>query len=195
MLGGPFYSVVLGRKDSLVSRADRVEGHLPRPNNTVSLLIALFAQRGFSAQELVALSGAHTVGFAHCKEFAGRMGLEASGKVDPTVNPRYADGIKKACADYAHRPTIAVFNDLMTPNKFDNMYFQNILRGLGLLASDQALASDPRTRPFVQLYAANQTAFFNDFVRAIEKLSVYGVKIGRFGEVRRRCDQFNSVKT
>ncbi|URE37449.1 peroxidase 65 [Musa troglodytarum] len=83
----------------------------------------------------------------------------------------------------------------MTPGKFDNMYYQNLLRGLGLLASDQALALDPRTKPFVHLYAANQTAFFNDFSRAMEKVSVLGVKAGRKGEVRRRCDVFNNLTT
>lgn len=79
----------------------------------------------------------------------------------------------------------------MTPNKFDNMYYQNLQRGLGLLESDAGLVSDPRTRPIVQLYAANQTAFFHDFVLAIQKFSELNVKTGKDGEVRRRCDQFN----
>ncbi|CAA7407689.1 unnamed protein product [Spirodela intermedia] len=189
MLGGPFYAVRLGRKDSFVSRADAVEGHLPHSNSSVSQLIALFAERGFSPRDLVALSGAHTVGFAHCKEFAGRFGPQP----DPAADPQFAETMRRACAGYADRPTIAVFNDVMTPNKFDNMYFRNLRRGMGLLATDQALAADRRTRRYVRLYAANQTAFFQDFVHAMEKLSVYGVKTGRKGEVRRRCDEFNSL--
>ena len=91
------------------------------------------------------------------------------------------------------KPTIAVFNDVMTPNKFDNMYYINLRRGMGLLETDQAMAEDPRTRRYVRRYAENQTAFFVDFARAMEKLSVYGVKTGRKGEVRRRCDEFNSL--
>ncbi|URE22476.1 peroxidase 65 [Musa troglodytarum] len=83
----------------------------------------------------------------------------------------------------------------MTPGKFDNLYYQNLLRGLGLLASDQALVAHPRTKPFVELYAANQTAFFRDFAHAMEKVSVLGVKTGRKGEVRRRCDAFNTLST
>ncbi|CAA6670610.1 unnamed protein product [Spirodela intermedia] len=178
MLGGPFYAVRLGRKDSFVSRADAVEGHLPHSNSS-----------GLLPRDLVALSGAHTVGFAHCKEFAGRFGPQP----DPAADPQFAETMRRACAGYADRPTIAVFNDVMTPNKFDNMYFRNLRRGMGLLATDQALAADRRTRRYVRLYAANQTAFFQDFVHAMEKLSVYGVKTGRKGEVRRRCDEFNSL--
>ncbi|KAK9272006.1 hypothetical protein L1049_002375 [Liquidambar formosana] len=69
MVGGPFYTVQLGRKDALVSLASTVEGNLPRPTMTVSEIIRIFESRGFSVQEMVALSGAHTIGFSHCKEF------------------------------------------------------------------------------------------------------------------------------
>ncbi|KAG1327021.1 peroxidase 63 [Cocos nucifera] len=195
MLGGPFYHVPLGRKDALASKADTVEGHLPRPNMTVSQMISIFAAKGFTVQEMVALSGAHTVGFSHCKEFANRIYSYNNGgqnAFDPSISPEFAKALQKACANYIKDATISTFNDIMTPGKFDNMYFKNLARGLGLLASDQILMSDWRTRPFVELYAANNTAFFNDFVHAMEKLSVYGVKTGSNGEVRRRCDDFNN---
>ncbi|KAK1295785.1 Peroxidase 63 [Acorus calamus] len=192
MVGGPFYPVRLGRKDSFISKSTLVEGNLPRPTMSVPQMIDLFSNKGFTVQEMVALSGAHTIGFSHCKEFAARIN---GSVVSPSLNPRYAEGLKKACANYKSDSTIAVFNDVMTPNKFDNMYFQNLPRGLGLLASDEGMLSDPRTAPFVRLYAMNQTAFFDDFVHAMQKLSVYGVKTGRRGEVRRRCDEFNNLTT
>ncbi|KAG2307704.1 hypothetical protein Bca52824_027452 [Brassica carinata] len=94
---------------------------------------------------MVALSGAHTIGFSHCKEFTDRV-----ARVNDTgYNPRFADALTKACSNYRNDPTISVFNDVMTPNKFDNMYFQNIPKGLGLLESDHGLYSDPRTRPLL----------------------------------------------
>ena len=55
--------------------------------------------------------------------------------------------------------------------------------------------SDMRTKPFVQRYAANNTEFFDDCAKAMEKLSMYGVKTGADGEIRRRCDAFNSGPT
>ncbi|CAL9105798.1 peroxidase 31-like [Musa acuminata AAA Group] len=198
MLGGPRYAVRLGRKDAFASTAASVAGHLPSPNMTMDQLISLFEKNKFTVQEMVALSGAHTVGFAHCSEFASRIyGFNGADRDahDPALNPQFAQALQKACANYVEDPTIAAFNDVMTPGKFDNLYYQNLLRGLGLLASDTALAADPRTKSFVQLYAANQTAFFEDFSHAMEKLSVHGVKTGRKGEIRRRCDVFNNLST
>ncbi|PKA48842.1 Peroxidase 65 [Apostasia shenzhenica] len=196
MLGGPFYPVRLGRRDSISSSAASVELNLPRHNASVDRIVALFVSKGFAVRELVALSGAHTVGFSHCGEYADRIFNFNNGghlAFDPAMSPNFAQALQKACADYRKDPTIATFNDIMTPGKFDNLYYQNLLRGLGLLASDQKLAADCRTAPFVRLYAANQTAFFLDFVNAMEKLSVFGIKTGNRGEVRRRCDVFNNL--
>lgn len=192
MVGGPFYKVPLGRRDGLVSRANRVEGNLPRPTMSISQIISIFAVRGFSVQEMVALSGAHTIGFSHCKEFSsGIYNYSRSSQSNPSYNPRFAEGLRKACSDYQKNPTLSVFNDIMTPNKFDNMYFQNLPKGLGLLATDHTMATDPRTRQFTDLYAKNQSAFFEAFGRAMEKLGLYGIKTGRRGEIRRRCDALN----
>ncbi|KAL7190420.1 hypothetical protein ACSBR2_022655 [Camellia fascicularis] len=194
MMGGPYYNVLLGRRDGLVSKSTLVEGNLPRPTMSMTQIINIFSSKGFSIEEMVALSGAHTIGFSHCKEFSTNIynyTMNPSSMSDPSYNPRFADGLRQACADYHQNPTLSVFNDIMTPNKFDNMYYQNLPRGLGLLASDRGLSSDPRTRTFVEKYAANQTEFFEAFGRAMEKLSVYGVKTGQNGEIRHRCDEFN----
>jgi hypothetical protein len=43
----------------------------------------------------------------------------------------------------------------------------------------------------VEIYAKDEKKFFQDFARAMEKLSVYGIKTGRRGEIRRRCDAIN----
>ncbi|GAV74851.1 peroxidase domain-containing protein [Cephalotus follicularis] len=196
MVGGPYYPVRLGRKDGLISLASRVEGNLARSNMTMDQIIKIFASKGFDIQEMVALVGAHTIGFSHCKEFSDRLfNYSKTSPVDPEYNPRYATALQKACKDYIKDPEMAAFNDVLTPNKFDNMYYQNLPRGLGLLASDHAMVKDPRTKPFVELYATNQTAFFKDFAHAMEKLSVLEIKTGRKGEVRHRCDQFNNINT
>ncbi|KAM7277989.1 hypothetical protein ACFE04_005123 [Oxalis oulophora] len=185
MVGGPYYNVPLGRRDGRVSKSSTVEGNLPRPTMPMSKMIDLFKSRNFSVQEMVALSGAHTIGFSHCKEFSYLI------RNDTHYNARFAQALKSACADYPMNPTLSVFNDIMTPNKFDNLYYQNLPKGLGLLESDHALNDDPRTGPFVRVYAKYQSKFFGDFAKAMEKLSVYGVQTGRRGEIRHRCDAIN----
>ncbi|XP_023542377.1 peroxidase 31-like [Cucurbita pepo subsp. pepo] len=192
MVGGPYYTVFLGRKDAKISRAAAIEGTLPRPSMSVSEIIGMFGSRGFSVQEMVALSGAHSIGFSHCKEFtSGIFNYSKSPPYDSHYNPRFALGLQRACADYQKNPTLSVFNDIMTPNKFDNMYFKNLQKGLGVLKSDGGFYSDSRTRPWVEKYAADERAFFEAFSRAMVKLGGYGVKVGNQGEIRRRCDAFN----
>ncbi|XP_010530006.1 PREDICTED: peroxidase 65-like [Tarenaya hassleriana] len=190
MVGGPFFEVKLGRKDGLVSRSNKVRGNLPMPNQTVDQIFGMFKKNGFTLREMVALSGAHTIGFSHCKEFSDRI---FGSRADKEINPRFAAALKDLCKNYTADDTVAAFNDVMTPGKFDNMYFKNLRRGLGLLASDHVLFKDRRTRRFVKLYAANQTVFFDDFARAMEKLGQVGVKGDGEGEVRRRCDHFNDL--
>lgn len=193
MMGGPYYNVKLGRRDGLISLASRVgSSNLPTPIMSVTETINLFKARGFSVQEMVALTGAHTIGFSHCNAFSSDIyNFSRNAQSDPSYNPRFAAGLRNACNDYQKNPTLSVFNDVMTPNKFDNMYYQNLPKGLGILKSDRLLVSDPRTRPFVELYARDQDAFFKAFSSAMEKLSLYGIKTGRSGQIRRRCDEFN----
>lgn len=194
MVGGPQYNVPLGRKDGLESNASRVEANLPTPNMSLSKVISLYTSKGFTVQEMVALAGARTIGFSPCKEFSNRLfNFSKTSDTDPALSPKYAEALKKLCANYTQDASMTAFNDVITPNKFDNMYYQNLQKGLGLLPVDQALAVDERTKPFVHLYASNDTAFLQDFGRAMEKLSVYKVKTGKEGEVRRRCDHFNTV--
>ncbi|KAL9226368.1 hypothetical protein vseg_002191 [Gypsophila vaccaria] len=194
MTGGPFYEILLGRKDGLVSEASRVKGNVALPNMTITQIIDQFKQKNFTIQEMVALVGAHTIGFSHCKEFSNRIFYYTKNQpIDPKMNPKYADGLRKLCANYTKDPTMAAFNDILTPGKFDNMYYRNLQRGLGLLSTDQAMYDDPRTKHIVELYATNETAFFNDFAKAMEKVSMFQIKTGKDGEIRHRCDQFNTV--
>ncbi|KAI9152939.1 hypothetical protein LWI28_003303 [Acer negundo] len=186
MVGGPYYNVVLGRKDGRISKASTVDGNLPKPTMPMSQILEIFKNRNFTEQEMVALSGAHTIGFSHCKEFSSSIYNDTNH-----YNPRFAQGLQRACGDYQKNPTLSVFNDIMTPNKFDNLYYQNLPKGLGLLESDHGLNSDLRTQRFVDMYARDQNLFFRDFARAMEKLGVYGVKTGRRGEIRHKCDAIN----
>ncbi|CAN1179813.1 Peroxidase 6 [Linum perenne] len=194
MVGGPSYPVLLGRKDSRVSKFDDVAPNLPLPNMTMDQVISHFESKKFTIQDMVALTGAHTVGFSHCKQFAKRIYNFSNGiESDPTMNPAYATALRKFCANYTKDPTVSAFNDLYTPGKFDNMYFKNLLKGMGLLSTDQMMAEDPRTKNFVNIYAANQSAFFDDFAKAMQKLGALGVKFGNEGDIRLRCDQFNTA--
>ncbi|CAH1414372.1 L-ascorbate peroxidase 3 [Lactuca sativa] len=64
------------------------------------------------------------------------------------------------------------------PLKFDNSYFVELLKGesegLLKLPTDIALLDDPAFRPYVELYAKDEDAFFNDYAISHKKLSELG---------------------
>ncbi|CAN4077315.1 unnamed protein product [Withania somnifera] len=188
--GGPHYKVPLGRKDSLVSNISNVEPHLTRVNASVDLMIQKFQGMGFDVRDMVVLvGGGHTIGFAHCKEFAHRI----FPTPDPSMNPILVDRLKIMCANFSVNTDMSAFLDVISPGNFDNVLFKNLMNGIGLLGSDQILYSDPRTKPFVELYANDPVAFANDFGRAMERVGNYQVKVGDQGEVRKRCDVINNA--
>ncbi|CAI9773651.1 unnamed protein product [Fraxinus pennsylvanica] len=185
--GGPVYDIPKGRKDG---RRSKIEDtiNLPPPTLNSSGLIRMFGQRGFTAQEMVALSGAHTLGVARCSSFKHRLSnFDTTNDVDPTLDTKFAKTLSKTCraGDNAEQ----AFDS--TRNSFDNDYFYALQRKNGVLFSDQTLFASARTRGIVNGYAMNQAMFFLDFQQAMVKMSMLDVKEGSKGEVRDNCRLIN----
>ncbi|KOM48592.1 hypothetical protein LR48_Vigan07g229600 [Vigna angularis] len=132
----------------------------------MSQITEIFTRRGFSVEEFVALSGAHTVGFSHYSEFITNLPNSSS-----SYNPRFYEPLSKACAGYRTNPTLSVFNDII----------QNLPKGLGVLKSDHGLYNDPVTRPFLEGFAKDQARFFRVFALTMQKLILLNVHIGEMG--------------
>lgn len=62
-----------------------------------------------------------------------------------------------------------------TPTIFDNLYYKQLLGGGGSFQTDKGLLQSQDTAALVQRYAGNQTAFFEDFSTAYQKMSLHGV--------------------
>ncbi|GJS33962.1 peroxidase 31-like protein [Tanacetum coccineum] len=50
------------------------------------------------------------------------------------------------CKDFKKNPSLSVFNDIMTPHDFDNSYYKNLPKGLGVLRSDRAMMTEVLTK-------------------------------------------------
>jgi peroxidase len=188
--GGPYYAVKKGRKDSRVSLAGKVRGSLPRANSTVDELLRVFAGKGLGAADLVALSGAHTVGFTHCVHVLGRIyDFRGTRRPDPLMDARLVKALRMSCPSSGGSARVVVPFDVSTPFQFDHAYYANLQARLGLLGSDQALFLDPRTRPLVQELAGNRTRFFQAFVASMDRMGAIRIKKGKKGEVRKVCNQ------
>ncbi|CAD6217435.1 unnamed protein product [Miscanthus lutarioriparius] len=57
-LGGPSWTVQLGRRDSTTASLSTANTDLPSPASSLSTLLAAFARKGLSSTDMVALSGA-----------------------------------------------------------------------------------------------------------------------------------------
>ncbi|RLN09926.1 peroxidase 64-like [Panicum miliaceum] len=166
--GGPSWVVPVGRRDGRVSLAADTST-LPGPRASFEQLKQAFHARGLSTKDLVVLSGGHTLGFAHCSSFQDRIHPKAQRQQDPSLSPSFAASLRRACP--ANNTARAAGSGLdATSAAFDNTYYRMLQGGRGLLASDEALLTHPKTRAWVALYAASQEAFFRAFAKSMLRM-------------------------
>ncbi|KAJ0086951.1 hypothetical protein Patl1_08598 [Pistacia atlantica] len=182
-LGGPTWTVPLGRKDSTTASLSDANSNLPPSSSNLSDLITIFSNKGFTTQEMVTLSGAHTVGLARCITFRSRIYNETN------IDPTYAASKQGVC------PSAGGDNNLtpldQSTASFDNAYFTDLVNLKGLLHSDQELFNNGSTDSQVRSYSLNQKAFFSDFTNAMVKMGNLESPAGFIQEVRTNCRKIN----
>jgi len=192
LVGGNAYQVPSGRRDGNVSVAQETNGNLPPPTASVSQLNQIFGSKGLSQADMVTLSGAHTIGSAHCSSFDSRLysyGPNAAGQ-DPSMDPTYLAALTQQCPQQPASGggadgTVAM--DPVTPTALDTNYYASIVAKRGLLASDQALLADPTTAAQVVAYTNSPDTFQTDFAAAMVKMGAIGVLTGTAGTIRANC--------
>ncbi|XP_077221318.1 peroxidase 5-like [Tasmannia lanceolata] len=197
LAGLPRYPVLSGRRDGNVSLAYNTI-KLPSPFASAEELTAVFAKKGITQEEMVVLSGAHSIGQAHCPSFDYRLhNFKPEQRQDPSIDPLYAEYLKVACpepgswgADFMMSDG-TVKLDSITSNVLDNGYYAGLTMGRGLLTSDQALMKNKKTRKIVRRMAFNPWQWAIKFGNAMHRLGAVDVLMGDEGEVRRFCRHVN----
>lgn len=193
-LGGINYVVPAGRRDGRVSREDEVGQNLPPFSFNAQQLADNFARKGMSVDEMVTLSGAHSIGVSHCSSFSSRLyNFNATHAQDPSMDPRYAAFLKTKCPPpSANRvdggPTVALDP---TPNRMDNKYYMELKKNRGLLTSDQTLMNSASTQRMVVNNARNAGTWAAKFAKAMVHMGSLDVLTGTDGEIRRQCSAAN----
>jgi peroxidase len=194
-VGGINYKVESGRRDGRVSLIDEPTQNLPPPVFDAKQLEDNFARKGLSLDEMVTLSGAHSIGVSHCSSFSTRLyTFNATHPQDPSMDPNFAKELKSKCPpppSSGNGPDPTVPLDVLTPNKLDNKYYKDLKNHHGLLTSDQTLLSSSATAGIVRNNARNDAAWANKFAAAMVKMGSIDVLTGKQGEVRKNCRVVN----
>ncbi|XVE80783.1 hypothetical protein DITRI_Ditri15bG0008100 [Diplodiscus trichospermus] len=183
-LGGPSWAVLLGRRDSTTASLNAANSNLPPPSLSLSGLISAFSNKGFTAKEMVALSGSHTIGQARCTNFRARIYNET------TIDSSFAASLQTKCPSTGGDNNLAPL-DTTSPNTFDNAYFKNLQSQKGLLHSDQQLFSGGSTDSQVNAYSSNLGSFRTDFANAMVKMGNLSPLTGTRGQIRKNCGKVN----
>lgn len=158
VMGGPEVTTHFGRFDVQAHKEgmQSAAGRLPDGDKDAKHLRDIFYPKGFTDQDIVALSGAHTVGACH----AERSGFEGAWTDD------------KLKFDNAY------FKDLLNKNwSLETVKSGNKQYRCGktmMLTTDMALIEDPKFKEYVNKYASDQSAFFEDFKTAWVQLQELG---------------------
>ncbi|KAE8687431.1 Peroxidase 46 [Hibiscus syriacus] len=193
MPGGPAFPIPTGRRDGRISNAANVRPNIADTSFTMNEMIKLFKSKGLSLDDLVTLSGAHTIGSAHCNAFSDRFRMNSKGKltlIDKSLDSSYAEDLMKKCP-LGSSASKTVDNDPETSFAFDNQYYSNLVAHKGLFQSDSVLLEDGRTRAKVEAFATDQESFFRSWGESFLKLTAVRVKTDDEGEIRRSCSFAN----
>ncbi|KAG6789160.1 hypothetical protein POTOM_005250 [Populus tomentosa] len=179
-----WYPVQTGRRDGRVSSAQNVK--LPSPSIPVPQAIAAFNSKRLSTIDMVYL-------LAHCGLFQNRLyDFKNTGNPDPTMNTTLLKTLQPLCPQNSGSNNSANLDqDPLKSSSVDKSFFEQIRLGNGILEVDQQLALDSNTR-FSVARVAGSDDFSFQFGRAMIKLGAVDVKIGKDGEIRKRCAAVNS---
>jgi hypothetical protein len=160
-MGGPKVPHHFGRSDHADGQKCPAHGRLPDASQGAQHLRDVFYRMGFDDREIVALSGAHTLGRCH---------IERSGYDGPwTRHPLKFDN--------------QYFKNLLflewRPKKWDGkLQYEDVETGeLMMLPTDLAIRDDPKFRVIAEQYAKDEQLFFRDFGEAFGKLLALGVPV------------------
>ncbi|KAF3778966.1 Cationic peroxidase 1 [Nymphaea thermarum] len=183
-LGGPYWQVPLGRRDSTTASLDSANKDIPSPASSLSGLISAFRAKGLNQQDLIALSGAHTIGQARCLLFRNRIFNETN------VDSDFATDLRDSCPASGGDNNLSPL-DPTTPYVFDNKYYANLVEKKGLLHSDQELFNGGSADAQVRSYMSDPVSFARDFANSMVKMGSISPLTGTAGQVRLNCRKVN----
>lgn len=158
-LGGPKVPFNFGRVDHADGNLCPANGRLPNALEAAGHLRDIFTMRmGFTDREIVALSGAHTLGRCH----RVRSGFDGPWTTKPlSFDNEYFCNLLNL--QWRRR-------DWDGPEQYEDVETGKLM----MLPSDLTLVRDPEFKKYVELYARDEQQWFKDFAVSFAKLISLG---------------------
>jgi len=171
LMGGPKIPMKYGRVDGVPTTLAPPPFGLPdaKPANPAEHLRYVFYKYNMNDKDIVALSGAHTVGRA----FKDRSGAVEEGYLGGTAYT------KKGVAHLQKSETAGGRPWTKTWLSFDNSYFTEMCKrddDTISFPTDLVLMQEPGFKPHFEAFKADQAAFFAAYAESHKKLSELGSK-------------------
>jgi catalase (peroxidase I) len=159
LTGGPRIPFNYGRSDDPDDTTCPPNGRLPNATLGAEHLREVFYRMGFTDQDIVALSGAHTLGSCH----QSRSGFDGPWTTNPL---KFDNEYFKNLLNYKWLPK--------TNANGTTQYYDEPTGKLMMLPTDIALIEDEKFLIYVKLYAESEQQFFTDFTKAYSELLAKG---------------------
>ena len=156
--GGPEIDHIFGRVDAANGGACPAVGRLPDAAQGAAHLRDVFYRMGFNDEDIVALSGAHTLGRCH----KTRSGFDGPWTGDPLT---FDNTYFKNLMDREWQ-----LRDWDGPQQYEDIKTKSYM----MLPTDMALKTDNEFKKHARKFADSQDAFFKSFKKAYEKLLSLG---------------------
>ncbi|KAK4347067.1 hypothetical protein RND71_033406 [Anisodus tanguticus] len=176
-LGGQTYNVALGRSDARTANFTGALTQLPAPFDNLAVQIQKFSDKNFTIREMVALAGAHTVGFARCSTVCDSANVNPAAQLQCNCSATLTDSNLQQLD--------------ITPAVFDKVYYEDLNRNQGIMFSDQVLTGNTTTAAIVTTYSNDGNVFFGDFAAAMIKMGNLPPSAGVQLEIRDVCSRVN----
>ncbi|XP_062180656.1 peroxidase 5-like [Phragmites australis] len=197
LAGGLRYEVPAGRRDGRISRDTDALNNLPAPTSNSSELVDAFAVKNLTLEDMVVLSGAHSIGVSHCSSFVERLYnfTNTTDGIDPKLSNAYAFLLQSICPRNTNGtfPTTTTFMDIITATRLDNKYYVGLANNLGLFQSDAALLTNATMKALVDAFVRSEATWKAKFVRSMLKMGQIDVLSETQGEIRRNCRVINPL--
>jgi hypothetical protein len=157
LMGGPDVPFKFGRSDEDGGATCPMHGRLPDAALGAEHLREVFYRMGLDDQDIVALSGAHTVGSCH----ENRSGFDGPWTSRPTK--------------FDNEYFVNLVNFTWKAREWEGpLQYTDVTGKLMMLPTDIALTKDPKFAKYVKLYAKDEKKFFDHFSIAFGKLIALG---------------------